>query len=144
SDVERAKQTGRSTTRLVATEKMRAAMIDGLLAWAKAPSHRGEIIERREAGDWSIERRRAPLGVVAFVFEGRPNVFADGAGVLRGGNTSVMRIGSDALTTAQAIEANALAPALHASGLPEGAVTLIRSPAHGVAQALFTIPLVRL
>jgi glutamate-5-semialdehyde dehydrogenase len=144
SDVDRAKEAGRSTTRLVASESMRASMIEGLLGWEKSPSRRGEVIERREADDWTVERRRAPLGVIAFVFEGRPNVFADGAGVLRGGNTSVMRIGSDALRTAEAIEANALAPALHAAGLPDGAVTLVRSPSHGVAQALFTVPLVRL
>ena len=144
SDVDKAKQAGRTTGRLIATETMRASMIEGLLGWEKAPSRRGEVIERREGDDWSIERRRAPLGVVAFVFEGRPNVFADGAGVLRGGNTSVMRIGSDALRTAEAIEANALAPALAATGLPDGAVTLVRSPSHAVAQALFTIPLVRL
>src|SRR5207249_3245028 len=41
-DVERAQQAGRSTTRLVATESMRAAMIEGLLGWEKAPSRRGE------------------------------------------------------------------------------------------------------
>jgi glutamate-5-semialdehyde dehydrogenase len=144
ADVDRAKAAGRSTTRLVATEKMRAAMIDGLFAWAKAPSRRGELVERRDAGDWTVERRRAPLGVVAFVFEGRPNVFADGAGVLRGGNTSVMRIGSDALRTAEAVEAGAVAPALHASGLPDGALTLVRSPSHAAAHALFTLPAVRL
>ena len=143
-DVERAKEAGRSITRLVATEPMRGAMIEGLLGWEKAPSRRDEVIERREGPDWSVERRRAPLGVIAFVFEGRPNVLADGAGVVRGGNTSVMRIGSDALRTAEAIEANALAPALHASGVPEGAVTLVRSSSHGAAQALFTMPLVRL
>jgi glutamate-5-semialdehyde dehydrogenase len=143
-DVDRAKAAGRPTGRLVATASMRASMIEGLLVWEKSPSRRGEVIERRETQTWSVERRRAPLGVVAFVFEGRPNVFADGAGVLRGGNTSVMRIGSDALGTAQAIEANALAPALHSASLPDGAVTLVRSPSHEVAQALFTMPLVRL
>ena len=52
---------------------------------------------------WSVEARRAPLGVVGFVFEGRPNVFADATGVLRTGNTVVMRIGRDALGTAEAI-----------------------------------------
>jgi glutamate-5-semialdehyde dehydrogenase len=143
-DVDRARTAGKPVGRLVASETMRASMIEGLLGWEKSPSRRGEVIERREATDWSVERRRAPLGVVAFVFEGRPNVFADGAGVLRGGNTSVMRIGSDALRTAEAIEAIALAPALDAAGLPDGAVTLVRSASHGVAQALFTIPLVRL
>jgi glutamate-5-semialdehyde dehydrogenase len=143
-DVERARGAGRSTTRLVATEAMRGAMIEGLLGWEKAPSRRGEVVERREMDDWTIERRRAPLGVIAFVFEGRPNVFADGAGVVRGGNTCVMRIGSDALRTAEAIEANAVQPALHSAGLPDGAVTLVRSASHGAAQALFTMPEVRL
>lgn len=144
ADVDRARELGRSTTRLVATEKMRSEMIDGLLGWAKAPSRRGEVVERRQGPDWTVERRRAPLGVVAFVFEGRPNVFADGAGVLRGGNTSVMRIGSDALRTAEAIEAHAVAPALHTAGLPEGALTLVRSAGHGAAHALFSMPAVRL
>lgn len=143
-DVERARAAGRSTTRLVAGEKTREAMIDGLEAWAKAPSRRGEVIERREEPTWTLERRRAPLGVVAFVFEGRPNVFADGVGVLRGGNTSVMRIGRDALRTAEAIDALAVAPALDTAGLPEGAVTLVRSPSHASAHALFTMPKVRL
>ena len=50
----------------------------------------------------------APLGVVGFVFEGRPNVFADATGVLRGGNTVVFRIGSDALGTARAIVRHAV------------------------------------
>ncbi len=144
ADVDVARAAGHAITRLVATEKMRDAMIDGLIGWAKAPSRRGEVIERRDGPDWTLERRRAPLGVVAFVFEGRPNVFADGVGVLRGGNTSVMRIGSDALRTAEAIEANALAPALDAAGLPDGAVTLVRSASHGAAHALFTMPEVRL
>jgi glutamate-5-semialdehyde dehydrogenase len=144
SDVERARSAGRSVTRLVAGAKMRDAMIEGLLGWAKAPSRRGEVIERREGADWTVERRRAPLGVVAFVFEGRPNVFADGVGVVRGGNTSVMRIGSDALRTAEAIEANAVGPALHTAGLPDGTVTLVRSPSHAAAHALFTLPDVRL
>lgn len=144
ADVERARTAGRAVHRLVASEKMREAMIDGLVGWAKAPSRRGEVIERREGAEWTVERRRAPLGVVAFVFEGRPNVFADGVGVLRGGNTSVMRIGSDALRTAEAIEATAVAPSLAASGLPDGGVTLVRSASHRAAQALFTMSEVRL
>lgn len=143
-DVDRAREAGRTVTRLVAGERMREAMIDGLRGWVKAPSRRGEVLERRESDTWTVERRRAPLGVVAFVFEGRPNVFADGVGVLRSGNTSVMRIGSDALRTAEAIEALAMAPALDAAGLPDGAVTLVRSPSHAAAQAMFTMAEVRL
>jgi glutamate-5-semialdehyde dehydrogenase len=75
--------------------------------------------------------------VVGFIFEGRPNVFADAAGVLRTGNTAVFRIGSDALGTAQAIMRHALAPALQEAGLPPGAVSLVESPERSAGWALF-------
>jgi glutamate-5-semialdehyde dehydrogenase len=90
-----------------------------------------------------IERRVAPLGVIAFVFEARPNVFVDAVGVLRNGNTAVMRIGADALRTAHAIEAP-MVGALRAAGLPEAAVSLVRSTSQAAGQALFTSPHVRL
>jgi glutamate-5-semialdehyde dehydrogenase len=144
ADVASAEARGRSTTRLATNAKMRSAMVEGLLGWAEAPSRVGEVIEQREGPDYRIERRRAPLGVVAFVFEGRPNVFADGAGVLRSGNAAVMRIGGDALETALAIERHALVPALRAAGLPDASVRLVRSREHGAGQALFTLPAVRL
>lgn len=144
SDVASAESRHRSTSRLRTSEKMRRDMIDGLLGWADTPSRVGEVIERREGPDFRIERRRAALGVVAFVFEGRPNVFADGAGVLRSGNTAVMRIGGDALETALEIETHALGPALREAGLPDAAVRLVRSREHGAGQALFTRPAVRL
>ena len=75
---------------------MRADMVAGLRGWAGVPAGR-DLLERRiDHHGWSVEARRAPLGVVGFVFEGRPNVFADAAGVVRTGNTVVFRIGSDA------------------------------------------------
>lgn len=144
ADLAAARERGRPTTRLEATAKMRADMISGLREWAAARSRRGEVIETREGDGYRIERRIAPLGVVAFVFEGRPNVFADGSGVLRNGNAAVMRIGSDALGTAIAIQEQALEPALASSGLPRGAVSLLRSRSHAAAWALFTMPEVRL
>lgn len=144
ADVTSAEQRGRSTTRLRVSDKMRQAMIEGLEGWAGMPCRVGEVVERRELPDMAFERRRAPLGVIAFVFEGRPNVFADGAGVVRNGNAAVMRIGGDALGTAQAIEERALRPALAETGLPDGAIVLVRSRDHGAAQALFTLPEVRL
>jgi glutamate-5-semialdehyde dehydrogenase len=85
-----------------------------------------------------VELRRAPLGVVGFVFEGRPNVFADATGVLRSGNTVVFRIGSDALGTARAIVSEALAPALVEAGLPPGAVQLLDSAERSAGWALFS------
>jgi glutamate-5-semialdehyde dehydrogenase len=137
ADVAAAEAAGRSTTRLVLTDRMRDDMVAGLRAWRDAPAGRDEELRRIDHDGWSVAARRAPLGVVGFVFEGRPNVFADATGVLRTGNTVVMRIGSDALGTAEAIVAEALAPALSDSGLPAGAVSLVRSPARAAGWALF-------
>jgi glutamate-5-semialdehyde dehydrogenase len=139
-DVAIAKARGRSTTRLVASETMRADMIAGLREWRDAAPSRGRLVERIDHEGWSVEQVTAPLGVVGFVFEGRPNVFADAAGVLRGGNTVVFRIGSDALGTAKAMVAHALAPALAAAGLPGGGCVLIESAEHAAGWALFSDP----
>ncbi|MDX1620084.1 MAG: aldehyde dehydrogenase family protein [Nitriliruptorales bacterium] len=137
ADVERAKERGRSTTRLVLSDKMRADMVDGLHAWRAAPSGRGRTAGQVEHPGWRVEEVVDRLGVVGFVFEGRPNVFADATGVLRSGNTVVFRIGSDALGTARAIMRHALAPALEGAGLPEGAASLVDSPAHAAGWAMF-------
>ena len=136
-DVERAASRGRSTTRLIASEKLRRDMIDGLRGWISTDSRRGQILERVEHDGWRAELVGSELGVVAFVFEGRPNVLADATGVLRGGNTVVFRIGSDALETAQAMMRLALDPALEAAGLPAGAAALVESAAHAAGWALF-------
>jgi glutamate-5-semialdehyde dehydrogenase len=137
-DVETAKAAGRSTTRLIADDKMRRGMIEGLRVWRDAPSGRGKSLERVEHDGWTVEQLAAPLGVVAFVFEGRPNVFADASGVLRSGNTVVFRIGSDALGTAQAIMDYCLTPALREAGLPDGAVSLVESPERAAGWAMFS------
>lgn len=137
SDVQTAKARGRSTTRLEATAQLRKNVIEGLLTWAKAPSQRGKVLETVHHEGWDAELVAAELGVVAFIFEGRPNVVADATGVLRGGNTVVFRIGRDALGTARAMLAFALEPALAAAGLPAGAVSLVDSASHGAGWALF-------
>lgn len=140
ADVEDARRRGRSTTRLVVSDAMREKMIDGLNAWAAAPSQRGAVLQTVRRDGFRVELVGAALGVVAFVFEGRPNVLADACGVLRGGNTVVFRIGRDALATARAIMRLAIAPALAHAGLPPGAVRLIDSPAHAAGWALFLDP----
>jgi glutamate-5-semialdehyde dehydrogenase len=138
ADVERAASRGRSTTRLQLSASMRSGMIAGLQGWRDSASNRDSIVQRVDHGGWSVEARRAPLGVVGFVFEGRPNVFADACGVVRTGNAVVFRIGSDALGTAEAIVENALQPALQSAGLPDGVVQLVASPAHAAGHALFS------
>jgi glutamate-5-semialdehyde dehydrogenase len=139
-DVKDAQERGRSTTRLVADEKLRRGMVDGLRGWIEAPTKRGQVLEVIEHIGWRVELVGAELGVVAFVFEGRPNVLADATGVLRGGNTVVFRIGRDALRTARAIMDRALRPALVGAGLPDGAVVLVDSVEHAAGWALFSDP----
>jgi glutamate-5-semialdehyde dehydrogenase len=136
-DVARAQRRGRSTTRLVLSERMRADMVAGLRGWTGIPSPRDRVLHTVEHPGWRLEQVTDRLGVVAFVFEGRPNVFADACGVLRGGNTVVFRIGSDALGTARAIVEHALEPALAAADLPPGAASLVDAPSHAAGWALF-------
>jgi len=138
ADVASAKERGRTTTRLVLSDSMRAGMAEGLRLWAGMESTRNHVIERIDHGGWRVDQVSSGLGVIGFVFEGRPNVFADATGVLRGGNTVVFRIGSDALGTAEAINEHALDPAIAAAGLPDGAVALVASPSRAAGWALFS------
>ena len=138
ADVSSARERGRSTTRLVLSPKMRSDMIDAFRMWASLDGTFDTVIETVVHDGWTVEQVRAPLGVVGFVFEGRPNVFADATGVLRGGNTVVFRIGSDALVTAGAIMDKVVKPALAKAMLPEGCVTLIESAEHAAGWALFS------
>ncbi len=139
-DVAKAKARGRSTTRLVLSAKMRADMVAGLQIWETAQSTRNLTVDALDHAGWQVELVRAGLGVVGFIFEGRPNVFADATGVLRSGNAVVFRIGSDALGTARAIVEHALRPATSAAGLPDGVVSLVDSASRAAGWALFSDP----
>ena len=136
-DVLSAKERGRSTTRLVLNNATLDDMVLALLLWQNMAQTSGRVLERVEHDGWSVQSEQAPLGVVGFVFEGRPNVFADATGVLRSGNTCVFRIGSDALNTARSMMRFALRPALADSGLPADAVVLLDASSHSSAWALF-------
>jgi len=140
ADVAQAQERGATTTRLILSERMRAEMVDGLWLWARAPAGRGSVVETVRHEGWRVELVRAGLGVVGFVFEGRPNVFADATGVMRSGNTVVFRIGSAALGTARAIVEHALDPALNEAGLPPGAATLVDSASRAAGWAMFSDP----
>ena len=85
------------------------------------------VVTRRETrpNGLLIERVRVPLGVVAMIYEARPNVTADAAALcLMAGNAAILRGGSEALRSNIAI-ATALCEALEAHGVPAAAVTLI-------------------
>ena len=111
-------------------------MIEGLKDQLNSAGGRQEVVQSIQHEGWKVDLIKSELGVAGFVFEGRPNVLADAAGVLRGGNTVVFRIGSDALTTSSYYEAG-LGSALKKAGIPTGAVSLVES-LEASAWALFT------
>lgn len=137
ADVASATTRGRSTTRLVLSPKMREDMIAAFRMWEDADMSSSTLLDTVEHDGWKVEQWKAPLGVIGFVFEGRPNVFADATGVLKGGNAVVFRIGSDALGTAVSIMKNIITPALHEAGLPNDCVVLLESMEHAAGWALF-------
>lgn len=137
-DMKRAKNLGRSTTRLEANDKLRQGMIEGLHDQLNSAGGRQEVVQSIQHEGWKVDLIKSELGVIGFVFEGRPNVLADATGVLRSGNAVVFRIGSDALTTSKAIMEYALIPALEKAGIPSGAVSLVESLERSSAWSLFT------
>lgn len=139
-DVADAAKRGRSTTRLVLDDRMRSSMVEAFGLWAawREPAH--QLLSSVEHEGWRVEQWRSPLGPVGFVFEGRPNVFADATGVLRTGNTVVFRIGSDALGTALALMEHVIHPSLDDAGLDRDTVILLPSREHAAGWALFSNP----
>ncbi len=88
-----------------------------------------------------VEERRIPIGVVGANFEARPNVAVDVAGqLLKSRNAALLRTGGAALRTVTALVDDVLRPALERSGLPPGAVGLVRSPDREGARALVALP----
>jgi glutamate-5-semialdehyde dehydrogenase len=137
-DVAAAKAKGRSITRLIADGKCRETMVSGLLNFKQQQVQRVSAISEVHHEGWSVDCLKSPLGVVGFVFEGRPNVIADATGVLKSGNSVVFRVGRDALATARAIVNEALYPALDSVGISRDAIRLIESPERSTAWALFS------
>jgi glutamate-5-semialdehyde dehydrogenase len=114
--------------RLTLTEKSIADMADGLRQIAQLPDPIGEISElKQQPSGIKVGRMRVPLGVIAIIYESRPNVTADAAGLcLKAGNACILRGGSEALHSNQAI-AECVHAGLKAAGLPETAVQVIET-----------------
>jgi glutamate-5-semialdehyde dehydrogenase len=114
--------------RLTLTEKTIAGMADGLQQIAKLPDPIGEISElKQQPSGIKVGRMRVPLGVVAIIYESRPNVTADAAGLcLKAGNAAILRGGSEAIHSNQAIAA-CVHEGLTAAGLPATAVQVIET-----------------
>jgi glutamate-5-semialdehyde dehydrogenase len=125
---------------LTLTEKSVAAMADGLLQIAKLPDPIGEItgLKYRPSGI-QVGQMRVPLGVVGIIYESRPNVTADAAGLcLKSGNAAILRGGSEAIHSNQAI-AGCVHEGLRAAGLPEAAVQVIEIADRSAVGELITM-----
>ena len=136
-DVGRAETAGTTATvvdRLRLTEARVAAMAGGLRTVAGLPDPVGEVVEGwvRPNG-LRIRRVRVPLGVVAIVYENRPNVTSDAAALcLKSGNAAFLRGSSAALRSNLAI-ARLLREALAKAGLPEDAAIVVEDTSHEAA-----------
>ncbi len=117
------------------------AMIEGLRQIAALPDPIGEIFDMnyRPSGI-QVGRMRVSLGVVGIIYESRPNVTADAAALcLKAGNATVLRGGSEAFHSNQAIAAS-IARGLGVAGLPEDAVQVIATTDRAAVGAMITLP----
>jgi glutamate-5-semialdehyde dehydrogenase len=114
--------------RLTLTAKSISDMADGLRQIARLPDPIGEISAlKQQPSGIKVGRMRVPLGVIAIIYESRPNVTADAAGLcLKAGNACILRGGSEAIHSNQAIAACVHA-GLKGAGLPETAVQVIET-----------------
>ncbi len=112
--------------RLALTAKAIEAMAEGVREIAKLADPVGEVTDLRyRPSGIQVGRMRMPLGVIAIIYESRPNVTADaGSLCLKSANACILRGGAEALNSNQAIAA-CLAVGLKAAGLPEQAIQLV-------------------
>src|SRR5882762_4896750 len=142
ADVERAR--GRVAKafldRLTLTESRIEEMAQGLREIAILPDPVGAVVESwRRPNGIEISRVRVPLGVIGFIYESRPNVTADAAGLcIKSGNAVVLRGGSEAIESNTAI-AVVLARALEKVGAPADAVQYVDTTDRAAVAALLEL-----
>ena len=143
ADLDRARSAGltrASLDRLTLTEARIEEMAVGLRHVAGLPDPVGETVEvwRRPSGV-EIARVRVPLGVIGFIYESRPTVTADAAGLcLKSGNAVLLRGGSEALES-NTIIAHILAKAVEKAGLPADAIQYVDTPDRAAVMAMLTL-----
>src|SRR6266496_3733177 len=126
--------------RLTLTEKSIESMAQGLEQVAKLPDPVGEISELREQPSGiRVGRMRVPLGVIGVIYESRPNVTADAAALcLKAGNACILRGGSEAIRSNQAIAA-CVHDGLRAADMPEAAVQVVETADRAAVGILLTM-----
>jgi glutamate-5-semialdehyde dehydrogenase len=126
--------------RLRLTGARLAGMAAGLRKVAALPDPVGEVLDGwKRPNGLEISRVRVPLGVVAIIYENRPNVTSDAAGLcLKSGNAALLRGSSTALRSNQAVAA-LLREGAAKAGLPEDAVILVEDVSHAAAVELMQL-----
>ena len=125
--------------RLYLDEKRLAAMADGVRAIAALPDHTGRVLaEVRRPNGLVIQKVQVPLGLVAIIYESRPNVTSDAAALaLKSGNTCILRSGKEAHRTACAIVA-ALKRGVAAAGGDPDILNIAEDTTHQSAADIMT------
>lgn len=127
--------------RLALNAKTVASMAEGLRQIATLADPVGEMtdLKYRPTGI-QVGKMRVPLGVIGIIYEARPNVTADAAGLcLKSGNAAILRGGKEAILSNQAIAA-CVREGLAAAGLPETAVQVIETTDRAAVGELITMP----
>ncbi len=142
-DIEFAVNNGISSAmvdRLRLTDKRIDDMAAGLLQLVNLPDPIGEVIHGTvRPNGLEILKKRVPLGVIGIIYESRPNVTADAAGLcVKSGNACILRGGSEAINSNLAI-AKLFKEALKEAGLPEDCVTLIDNTDRAIVNALMKL-----
>ncbi|QLF94238.1 glutamate-5-semialdehyde dehydrogenase [Pseudomonas sp. ABC1] len=127
--------------RLALTPKRVDEMIEGLRQVATLPDPIGEIRDMRYLPSGiQVGKMRVPLGVVGIIYESRPNVTIDAASLcLKSGNATILRGGSEAIHSNQAI-ARCIAQGLEEAGLPAAAVQVVETTDRAAVGALISMP----
>jgi len=130
-----------SLDRLEMTPARIEAMAEGLRQVAELPDNIGEISKMEEMPSGiKVGRMRVPLGVVGIIYESRPNVTGDAAGLcLKSGNATILRGGSEAANSNQAIAA-LIREGLEACGLPGDATQVIKPTDRAAVGELLKMP----
>ena len=128
-DLDKAEKEGLSTAmldRLALSEEGIGAIAEGLREIALLPDPVGEVVRMwRRPNGLAVGKMRIPLGVVGIIYEARPNVTADAAGLcLKGGNAVILRGGSEAIHSNRAI-GGILQEAMDKAGIPPAAVQVV-------------------
>ena len=113
--------------RLALSEERIKGMAEGIRQVAALPDPVGEVLDRVERPSGIVvEKTAVPMGVVAIIYESRPNVTSDAAALaLKSGNVCVLRGGKEAFLSANAI-VNAMRKGLSSIGLPENLINLVQ------------------